>query len=100
MVLAENEVERALVVVAHPDDVDFWAGGTVACWTSAGIAVTYYVLSDGDSIRRFLGRPSQISAELSRRPQPPCSVCLTCGFLATRTDASSRAMRYAGTSHD
>jgi LmbE family N-acetylglucosaminyl deacetylase len=49
VVLADNEVERALVVVAHPDDVDFWAGGTVACWTSAGIAVTYCMLSDGDS---------------------------------------------------
>jgi LmbE family N-acetylglucosaminyl deacetylase len=49
VVLADNEVERALVVVAHPDDVDFWAGGAVACWTSAGTAVTYCVLSDGDT---------------------------------------------------
>jgi LmbE family N-acetylglucosaminyl deacetylase len=49
VVLADNEVERALVVVAHPDDVDFWAGGTVACWTSAGITVTHCVLSDGDT---------------------------------------------------
>jgi LmbE family N-acetylglucosaminyl deacetylase len=49
VVLADIEVERALVVVAHPDDVDFWAGGTVAGWTSTGIAVTYCVLSDGDS---------------------------------------------------
>jgi LmbE family N-acetylglucosaminyl deacetylase len=49
VVLADNEVERALVVVAHPDDVDFWAGGTVARWTSTGTAVTYCVLSDGDS---------------------------------------------------
>jgi LmbE family N-acetylglucosaminyl deacetylase len=49
VVLADDAVERALVVVAHPDDVDFWAGGTVASWTSAGIAVTYGLLSDGDS---------------------------------------------------
>jgi LmbE family N-acetylglucosaminyl deacetylase len=49
VVRAEDAVERALVVVAHPDDVDFWAGGTVACWTSAGTTVTYCVLSDGDS---------------------------------------------------
>ena len=45
----DREVERALIVVAHPDDVDFWAGGTVASWTSAGIAVAYLVLTDGDS---------------------------------------------------
>jgi LmbE family N-acetylglucosaminyl deacetylase len=49
VVLADNEVERALVVAAHPDDVDFWAGGAVASWTSAGTTVTYCVLSDGDS---------------------------------------------------
>jgi LmbE family N-acetylglucosaminyl deacetylase len=49
VVLADDQVERALVVVAHPDDADFWAGGTIASWTSAGIAVTYCVLSDGDS---------------------------------------------------
>jgi LmbE family N-acetylglucosaminyl deacetylase len=49
VVLADDEVERALVVIAHPDDADFWAGGTIASWTSAGIAVTYGVLSDGDS---------------------------------------------------
>jgi LmbE family N-acetylglucosaminyl deacetylase len=38
-----------LVVVAHPDDVDFWAGGTIACWTSAGIAVVYGVLTGGET---------------------------------------------------
>lgn len=45
----DTKIARALVVVAHPDDVDFWAGGTVACWTGAGIAVAYCVLTDGDS---------------------------------------------------
>ena len=42
-------VERALVVVAHPDDVDFGAGGTVATWTAAGTVVTYCVVTDGDA---------------------------------------------------
>jgi LmbE family N-acetylglucosaminyl deacetylase len=48
-VLTEDEVERALVVVAHPDDAEFWAGGTIARWTDAGVAVTYCVLTDGDA---------------------------------------------------
>jgi LmbE family N-acetylglucosaminyl deacetylase len=48
-VVPDRKIARALVVVAHPDDVDFWAGGTVACWTGAGIAVAYCVLTDGDS---------------------------------------------------
>jgi LmbE family N-acetylglucosaminyl deacetylase len=47
--LAEHEVERALVIIAHPDDADFWAGGTIARWTDAGVAVTYGVLTDGDA---------------------------------------------------
>ena len=42
-------VERALVVVAHPDDVDFGAGGTVATWTEAGIEVSYCICTDGDA---------------------------------------------------
>ena len=42
-------VERALCVLAHPDDVDFGAGGTVATWTEAGIEVTYCIVTDGDA---------------------------------------------------
>lgn len=36
-----------LVVVAHPDDVDFGAAGTVATWTSQGCRVTYCIVTDG-----------------------------------------------------
>ena len=43
------EVERALVITAHPDDVDFGAGGTIAAWTDAGVDVTYCVITDGDA---------------------------------------------------
>ena len=43
------DVERVLVVVAHPDDAEFWAGGTIAGWADAGIEVTYCVLTDGDA---------------------------------------------------
>src|SRR5580658_9189671 len=42
-------VERALVVTAHPDDVDFGAAGTVALWTDQGIEVTYCIVTDGDA---------------------------------------------------
>jgi LmbE family N-acetylglucosaminyl deacetylase len=46
---AEYVVERVLVVVAHPDDLDFGAAGTIATWTDAGIAVSYCVITDGDA---------------------------------------------------
>jgi LmbE family N-acetylglucosaminyl deacetylase len=47
--LDDREIERALVVAAHPDDVDFAAAGTVATWTDAGIEVTYCIVTDGDA---------------------------------------------------
>jgi LmbE family N-acetylglucosaminyl deacetylase len=48
-VLADHQVQRALVIIAHPDDAEFWAGGTIARWTDAGAASTYLVLTDGDA---------------------------------------------------
>jgi LmbE family N-acetylglucosaminyl deacetylase len=50
-VLSDSEVDRILVVAAHPDDVDFGAAGTVATWTDAGIEVTYCIVTDGDAGR-------------------------------------------------
>jgi len=47
--LPDDEVERVLVVVAHPDDVDFGAAGTVATWAAAGIVVTYCICTDGQA---------------------------------------------------
>ncbi|HLM18911.1 MAG TPA: PIG-L deacetylase family protein, partial [Acidimicrobiia bacterium] len=42
-------VERILVVTAHPDDVDFGSGGSVACWTDAGIEVSYCICTSGEA---------------------------------------------------
>ena len=47
--LADSDVERALVIVAHPDDVDFGAGGTISTWVKAGIAVSYCLCTNGDA---------------------------------------------------
>jgi LmbE family N-acetylglucosaminyl deacetylase len=47
--IADTEVERALVVSAHPDDADFGAAGTIATWTEAGIEVVYCVCTDGQA---------------------------------------------------
>ena len=42
-------VTRALVVTAHPDDVDFGAGGTVMALVKAGVKVTFCICTDGDA---------------------------------------------------
>lgn len=49
LVLSPDQIERVLVVTAHPDDVDFAAAGTVAGWTDRGVAVSYCVCTDGDA---------------------------------------------------
>jgi LmbE family N-acetylglucosaminyl deacetylase len=45
----DQEIERVLAVVAHPDDVDFGAAGTIAGWTKAGIEVSYCIITDGQA---------------------------------------------------
>ncbi|HEY5989321.1 MAG TPA: PIG-L family deacetylase, partial [Streptosporangiaceae bacterium] len=47
--LADSEIQRILVITAHPDDVDFSAAGTIAGWTDAGIEVVYCIVTDGDA---------------------------------------------------
>ena len=43
------DVERVLVVVAHPDDVDFGAAGTVARWVDEGLDAAYLIVTRGDA---------------------------------------------------
>lgn len=40
-------VKRALVIAAHPDDIEFGVAGTIANWTDEGIEVTYCIVTDG-----------------------------------------------------
>ena len=47
--LQPTEIERVLVVMAHPDDVDFSAAGTVAVLTDAGVEVVYCLVTDGQA---------------------------------------------------
>ena len=47
--LDEAQIERVLVITAHPDDVDFGAAGTVAGMTERGVHVTYCIVTDGDA---------------------------------------------------
>lgn len=38
---------RVLIVVAHPDDIEFGAGGSAAVWTDAGAEVFYCIVTNG-----------------------------------------------------
>ena len=41
--------ERALAVVAHPDDLEYGAASAVARWTSKGKQVNYLMVSRGEA---------------------------------------------------
>src|SRR5688572_4704235 len=43
------EIERAMVIYAHPDDAEFSVAGTIAKWTKAGVEVTYCMVTNGAS---------------------------------------------------
>jgi LmbE family N-acetylglucosaminyl deacetylase len=62
-------IERALVVTAHPDDVDFGFAGTVARLTDAGIEVTYCIATDGDAGGAETGMPREEMAPKRREEQ-------------------------------
>jgi LmbE family N-acetylglucosaminyl deacetylase len=40
--------DRAMVIVAHTDDAEFMAAGTVALWAQKGTEVIYVVVTNGD----------------------------------------------------
>ena len=45
----DKSIKRALVVVAHPDDIDFGSAGTVATLTKHGVDVAYCLVTSGDA---------------------------------------------------
>jgi LmbE family N-acetylglucosaminyl deacetylase len=54
----------ALAVGAHPDDIEFGAGGTLAKWTAAGCSVTMLIVTDGS---KGSWDPAVDPSELARR---------------------------------
>ena len=52
---------RALAIGAHPDDVEFGAGATLAKWATAGCVVSHLVCTDGS---KGSWDPEQDTAEL------------------------------------
>ncbi len=64
--MSENnypQPSRVLVISAHPDDPDFGAAGTVACWARQGAHIVYCIVTDGS---KGSSEPDMTSEELVR----------------------------------
>ena len=44
-----SRIQRLLAVLAHPDDVDFGAAGSIRAWVEAGVEVSYCLITNGDA---------------------------------------------------
>ena len=44
----DRRVKRALCIVAHPDDIEFYCGGTVLKMTKRGVLVDFVLATSGD----------------------------------------------------
>jgi LmbE family N-acetylglucosaminyl deacetylase len=78
----DSEVGKVLVVVAHPDDVDFAAAGTVAAFTDKGTEVVYCVVTDGDAGGFDRDLDNGGMAALRRAEQTAAAACV--GVTDTR----------------
>lgn len=67
--LDDSEIKRVLVVMAHPDDCDFGAGGTIAQWTARGIHVSYCIITNGDQGGEESGIPLEQMATVRQKEQ-------------------------------
>src|SRR2546421_69721 len=52
---ADRRIQRALCIVAHPDDIDFFCAGTVALMTRRGVQVDFVLATSGDKGTRDPG---------------------------------------------
>lgn len=74
--LNDDEIKRVLVVMAHPDDCDFGAGGTIAQWSAKGIQVSYCIITNGDQGGEESGIPLEQMAQVRQKEQRDAGAAL------------------------
>src|ERR1700680_5308356 len=62
-------IKRALCIVAHPDDIEFYCGGTVVKMTGRGVAVDLVLATSGDKGSRDAKRSSAQVAKVREQEQ-------------------------------
>jgi LmbE family N-acetylglucosaminyl deacetylase len=79
MSLSSNEFTpaSAMVIVAHPDDIEFGAAGTVAKWAARGCSVVYVVTTSGNGGTHDAAYTRETIGAL--REQEQSAAALLCG---------------------
>lgn len=68
--------KKILVILAHPDDPEFFIGGSIARWIAAGHSVTYCLLTRGDKGGNDLQTSPQHLAEIRMAEQTQAGLVL------------------------
>jgi LmbE family N-acetylglucosaminyl deacetylase len=68
----DPRIERALCVVAHPDDIDFFCAGVVLLMTRRGVAVDFVLATSGDKGSRS-GSASGVELAATREQEQVAS---------------------------
>jgi LmbE family N-acetylglucosaminyl deacetylase len=67
---------RALVVSAHPDDIEFGCGGTVACWVDEGWDVRYVIVTSGQKgVQDVDADPAAMGAVREDEARAAAAIC-------------------------
>jgi LmbE family N-acetylglucosaminyl deacetylase len=67
---------RILVILAHPDDPEFFCGATIARWTEAGHEVRYCLLTCGDKGTKDFALQGEELCSLRQREQRAAAAVL------------------------
>ena len=66
---ADHRIKRALCIVAHPDDIEFYCAGTVLLMTGHGAVVDFVLATTGDKGSRDVKKSRAKVARIREREQ-------------------------------
>jgi LmbE family N-acetylglucosaminyl deacetylase len=72
----DRRIKRALCIVAHPDDIEFYCAGTVLMMAAHGAVVDFVLVTSGDKGTRDTTKSREKVARLREREQEIAAVFL------------------------
>ena len=65
----DRRIKRALCIVAHPDDIEFYCAGVVLLMTARGVVVEFVLATSGDKGARDASKSRAKMAQIREREQ-------------------------------